>query len=130
MGLVHVIFIVYPAIVSTITVGEVYNFRGKSIQLDSFIIVGTEQQRLSLFQENGFFYFRTFFSEDLKRAVIKNVAVLVYLEKGSALVPISPDKHRLQVFWIAIHASCNKRCIGTASKSQRIKGMINASERS
>src|SRR5438045_4281972 len=121
-------FIVYPAIVGTMTVREAYHFRGKSIQLDPLVIVGTEQQRFSLFQENCFFSFRTFFSEDLKGGVIKNIAVLVYLEKRSALVPVSADKHCLQVFWIAIHTSCNKRGIGTASQGQRIKGMINTSK--
>src|SRR5213076_1995197 len=61
--------------------------------------------------------------------IIKNVAVLVDLEEGSATVCISSYQHALQVLRITVHAPGHKGCVCSHRQRQWIERMVNTTHR-
>src|SRR5688572_29518390 len=108
---------------------QVYHHRLEAIQPDALVAGRTEYQRLALFEEYGFFRLGTFFREYFKSAVVENIAVLVDLKEGCAMVAMRPQQHGLQVFYITIHRTGNKGRICTQGQRQRVKRMVDASVR-
>ena len=85
LGLVQVIFIVDPEIVSTMALVKAHHYGVEPIELDAFITVGAKDQWLVGLKEKGFFGLGGFFRKNFKSTIIKNVAVLVDLEERGTM---------------------------------------------
>ena len=74
-------FVMNPQVICTVLVADIYQLWLVPVQTYSFVACGAKNKRLALLQHQCFCSSRTFFSKNLKCAIIEDVAVLVYLEK-------------------------------------------------
>src|SRR6476659_5333815 len=78
--------------------------------------LGAEAQRLAVLERNDPLVASRRILNYLKRAVVKDVAVLVDLHKRSALMVRRLPKHRRQVLAVRVQRAGNERGLGTESQ--------------
>src|ERR1051325_3188700 len=120
-------FIVYPQIVCR-NIGNIYNYGFEAIELHAFFIVCSKDERFAMFHEKRFLLFSRFLGEDLKRTIVKYVAVLVNFYKRGSVMFVRAFQNSAQVDRVAVHRTCNERSACSKYQRQRIERMVNGSE--
>jgi len=79
---VEILFIMDPAVIrGESTFSQIYHHGVESVQANALVAIGTEDERLTLFQEQRLGRLGRLFGEDLESPVIKDVTVLIDLKE-------------------------------------------------
>src|SRR5690625_2114519 len=106
----RILLIVNPEIlVAVATLRQLNPLRSESIQTNTPLLLGAEQQWFTLLQIVGLTRSRFLIGEQFKCAVVEDDAVLVDLQHGGAFVVVAPLEHLLEVLGVPVHRPCHKR---------------------
>ena len=83
-------------------VAEIDDFRGRAVEADSFVAVFAEDEWLAVFESDGPVRPDVLVCELHEGAVVEDVAILIDLDEGGALVMGGPIERREQVMHIDI----------------------------